>query len=215
MEKNRLPFLSAERWSQIISDIFSPLLVPTYGMAMAMWMTGLKVLPERSRLMATLIVGIITGLIPLAALLGMHRAGMIDDMAVSDRRRRTLPILIAMLCYIAAAMFLGSARAPMWLRIFFYGSALAAAVSVLVSFKWKISAHTAAMGGLVGLLLWFAVGGLADVSAVFTLSVGILVAGAVASARVVLGRHSLGQVAAGFCLGFLCTFGLTFFFYFC
>ena len=60
------PKSGLRRAAQIVSDVFSPLLAPTYCMAMAMWITPLQILPESTRMGATLGVAIITGAIPLA-----------------------------------------------------------------------------------------------------------------------------------------------------
>ena len=65
--------------AQIISDTFMPLLIPVYCMAIAMWITPLQVLPERTRIGATLGVAIITTAIPMALLLLLMRAGRISD----------------------------------------------------------------------------------------------------------------------------------------
>lgn len=188
-------------WAQIISDIFSPIMVPTYGMALAMWATPLRSIPESNRLIATLLVAVITGLVPLAAIAALIKAGKVSDRAISNRNQRTLPMSIAAICYIGASLFVGSLGAPIWLRMFFVGAAAATLTAMVITFKWKISAHTTAMGGLVGMMLWFAVSGMADVNVMIMFSVGILLAGAIATARLLLQRHTLAQVLAGLALG--------------
>ena len=50
------------RWAQLLSDFFSPLLIPTYATALAMWVTPLRSVPESNRLIVTILVGVITGL---------------------------------------------------------------------------------------------------------------------------------------------------------
>lgn len=194
--------------SHIVSDIFCPLLVPTYAMAIAMWTTSLKALPERSRLVVTIIVAAITALLPAVALIILRSTGRVSDFSISRRDQRTVPIIITTACYILAAVFLGMARAPLWLPLFFYGAALAATLALFITFRWKISAHTTAMGGLVGMILWLAVKGLADVNAMAMLSAAIIASGAVATARITLGRHTLPQTTTGFALGLASTFML-------
>ena len=210
-EKCRLSF--GQCLAKIISDVFSPLLVPTYGMALSMWVTSLRALPERSRLLATLLIAMITGLVPLAFIMTMRRMGKISNNDISDRTQRPLPLTVAILCYVAGAIFLGYAHAPLWLQIFFYGAAAAAAIALLITFWWKISAHSTAMGGLLGLLFWFAVGGLADINAMVLITVGIVISGAIGTSRIALRCHTLSQVCAGFALGFVCTFLPTIIFY--
>lgn len=193
-------------WAQIISDVFSPIMIPTYGMALAMWATPLRSIPESNRLIATLLVAVITGLAPLVTIAALIKAGKVSDRAISDRSQRTLPMSIAAICYIGASLFVGSLGAPIWLRMFFVGAAAATAIAMIITFKWKISAHTTAMGGLVGMILWFAVSGMADVNVMIMFSAGILLAGAIATARMLLRRHTLAQVLAGLALGLITCF---------
>ena len=56
------------------------------------------------------------------------------------------------------------------------------------------------------MMFWFAVSGLADVNVMIMLSMGIVLAGVMCTARLLLQRHTLGQVIAGLLLGFACCF---------
>lgn len=193
-------------WAQILSDVFSPLMVPTYGMALAMWATPLRSISESNRLIATLLVTAITCLIPLFAIAALIKAGKVADRAISDHGQRTIPMSIAAACYVGASLFVGSLGAPVWLRMFFIGAAAATVVALLINLRWKISAHTTAMGGLTGMMLWFAVSGVADINVMIMFSAGILLAGAMATARLLLLRHTPAQVMAGLTLGLITCF---------
>ncbi len=194
--------LRRPRWAQILSDVFSPLLIPTYATALAMWVTPLRSVPESNRLIVTALVGVITGLIPLMAIAALIKIGRVSDRSISRREQRSLPMTIGSVCYLGAALFLGSLGAPMWLRMFFVGTAVATGLALLITLKWKISAHTTAVGGFVGMMMRFAVTGLADVNVMIMLSVGIILSGGMATARLVLNRHTFAQVMAGLVLGF-------------
>lgn len=194
-------------WAQTLSDVFSPLVIPTLGMILALWATPMRSVPDSHRLLATLLVGVITGLLPLTAIAALIRTGRVADRALSDRRQRALPMAFAAACYAAAGIFVGSLGAPLWLRMFFYGAAAATVIALVITFWWKISAHTTAMGGLTGMMMWIAVTGLADINVMIMLSTGILLAGALATARLVLRRHTPAQVLAGLALGFAVCFG--------
>ena len=74
--------LSLSRAARYVSAVFSPLLIPTYAVAMAMWITPLQALPERNRMIATLGVFVITGIIPSAFLKShLSRAASLIDQA--------------------------------------------------------------------------------------------------------------------------------------
>lgn len=193
-------------WAQLVSDIFSPILVPTYATALAMWITPLRSVPESVRWIVMAIVFVITGLIPFAIIAILVKTGSVSDHAISKRSQRFTPMTIASVCYIGAALFTSTLGAPLWLQMFFYGAAAATLLDLLITKWWKISAHTTSIGGLVGLMFCFAVMGLADINIMIMLSIGILLAGLMCTSRLVLGRHTLGQVFAGLGMGFVCCF---------
>lgn len=196
------------RWAQIVSDVCSPLLLPTYAMALAMWITPLRVLPESNRLVATAMVAVLTALVPCLAIMILFRLGKVSDRALSNRRQRILPFSFVIVCYGCAAWMLHGIGAPMWLSMFFAGGAAACLVDMIITLWWKISAHATAAGGMTGMVTWFAVSGLADIGAMLWLSGVILLSGLIGSARIELGRHTFAQVAAGFFVGLAATFGL-------
>lgn len=200
--------MARSRWAQIVSDVFSPLLVPTYAMALAMWITPLRVLPESGRLLATGFVALITAVVPFLAIMALIRLGHVSDRAITERAQRSVPYSVAVVCYAAASWTVNSFGAPMWLSMFFAGAAVATAFALVVNTVWKISAHATAVGGMAGMMAWFAAGGLADLGAMLWLSGVLALSGLVCTARLVLGRHTLAQVSAGFAAGAAICFGM-------
>ncbi|MDE6498858.1 MAG: phosphatase PAP2 family protein [Muribaculaceae bacterium] len=195
-----------DRVAQIVSDVLSPLAVPTYCMAMAMWITPLQILPERTRMGATLGVAFITGIVPLCVLLLMLRAGMVSDLSLSRRRQRLVPMLVTVAAYLGAALYLHLLHAPVWLVAFFIGASLATTVAGIITIKWKISAHGCAMGGMAGMMLWLTAARMATVNAMLWLSIVIVLGGIVGTSRLILDRHTPAQVACGWLLGAVAIF---------
>lgn len=198
------------RWAQAVSDVFSPLLIPTYGMILAMWVTPMRSIPESNRIVWTILIAFLTGAVPFAALVSLMKAKKISDHSLSDRNERIVPMSITTGCYIAAGFFLGWLGAPLWLRMFFFGAAIATAAAMAITLRWKISAHTTAFGGLAGMMTWCSLAGIADVSVMLLLSAIYLLCGLVGTTRLILDRHSVMQVAAGAALGFIICFASMF-----
>lgn len=194
--------------AHIISDVFSPLLVPTIGMIIVMTLTGLMVLPGSTRLGATLGVFFITCILPMSLIFVLMKTGHVSDTSISHPRERTLPYIGAALCYLGAAVYVYTLHAPLWLMLFFVGGAAMIAVCVLITPLWKISAHTSGLGGLTGTVIWLAWRGMFVVDPMVVVSVALLLLGCMASARLILGHHTLGQTAAGALLGAGIEFGL-------
>lgn len=197
-------------WAQLLSDVCSPILIPTYATTLAMWVTPLRAVPEKHRVIACVMIFVMTGLLPLLCIALLIKLGMVSDRAVSNRRQRFIPMSVAAVCYIGAGVFMGTLGAPWWMRMFFYGAGLATIIDCIISFWWKISAHTTSVGGLAGMMLWFALTGIADVNSMIMLSVGIVLCGAMCTARLLLRRHTMAQTIAGLCVGFICVFVLMF-----
>ena len=80
---------------------------------------------------------------------------------------------------------------------------------MIVNRWWKISAHAAALGGIVALLFRIVASHYALFNMNVWLSGAIIVTGMVMTARVYLGRHTLWQVLAGCANGFLCVYLLS------
>lgn len=186
-----------------LSGIFSPLLIPTYCMTLAVWLTPLSNAPERVRLISTSVVFIITAVLPMAMLLGMMRAGRISDFDVSNRRQRLMPTIGLLVCYALATGYIYIINAPHWLFMFFVGAIVATLVLGLITFKWKISAHGGAIGTMIGMLAFLIMHNICalNLTNIVILSVIILIAGAVGTSRIVLQHHTPGQVVAGTLLG--------------
>lgn len=195
--------------SEWLSGIFSPLLVPTYGMGMVLLVSTLHFLPENVRWTSLIITFVITCVLPVAAILGMYKAGYVKDPQLNNRTERTAPYVVTLLCYLGAALFFYRASAPLWLPLFLAGGAGACLVNIVVNRWWKISAHAVAMGGVVALAFRLVASHYAIVNMNVWLSAVIIVAGLVMTARVYLQRHTLWQVLAGFANGFAWVWLLT------
>lgn len=198
-----------KRISQFLSYIFSPLLVPTYGMILASFLSVLSVLPARVLCTTVAITFVITCIIPACGIMAMYKTGFVSDPGLNTRTERSLPYALTVLCYIGCCFFLYRAGAPSWLTMFYAGGGAAALISAVVNLKWKISAHAAAMGGLVAMLFRIAAMHQSVVDLNIWISVIVALAGAVMTARVYLQRHTLMQVIAGCANGFLCVWLLT------
>lgn len=198
-----------KKFSQILSAVLSPLLVPTYGMALVGFLTILRLLPVSLIWTAIGITFVITCLIPVSAIMAMYRMGYIKDPGLNERTERTVPYIVTVLCYLGCGFFFYKANAPIWLPMFFAGGALACVINIVVNRRWKISAHAAAIGGLVALMFRVVASHYALYNMNVWLSCVIILAGLVMTARVFLERHTLMQVILGFANGFVCVYLLS------
>lgn len=198
-----------KKFSEIISAVFSPLIVPTYGMVITAFLTILRFLPVNLLWTAIVITFVITCLVPVSAIIALYKTGVISDPGLNERSERYIPYGVVILCYLGCAFFFYKASAPLWLPMFFAGASVATAINTVVNRWWKISAHAAAMGGLVALMFRIVASHYALFNLNVWISVVIILAGLVMTARVYLGRHTLWQVIAGCANGFICVYLLS------
>ena len=195
--------------ARLVSWIFSPLLVPTYGMIMALWLTGYNALPASTRWHVTAMVWAITCLVPMVVILILWSARVVTDLGLNKRKERPIPYALTVVCYAATAFYLWSAQAPQWMWMFMVAGGAAAVVSCIVNFWWKISAHMAALGGLLALTFRMSADKLAVIDMWPVITVAILCVGLLGTCRIYLRCHTLGQVLAGTANGFLWVWLLT------
>ena len=192
-----------------VSTVFSPLLVTTYGVILAMSLTFLAVLPATTRLLTVGMLFFMSAVIPAVSIMVMKRLGMVSDHSLSERSERTPAYLISAVCYIAAAIYLMKVHSPDWLWLFVAGGLLSLVINVVITRWWKISAHMTAMGGLVALLFRFQLSYIAIYDMQWWIIGAIVLTGIVGSARIYRERHDLWQVLAGTACGFVCVFFIT------
>ena len=75
-------------------------------------------------------------------------------------------------------------------------------ICAFINVWWKISTHTAAIGGVAGALVSYSVA--FNFNPLWWLCLVLMMAGAVGSARMILRQHTLSQVVAGFLIGTAC-----------
>ena len=145
-----------------------------------------------------------TFLVPLLILLVMKWQGRVTNLDVSDREERLVPFLYAIVSFGFWCAYLNVVlKVPAFMFWTAVCSVLAIAVCAVISLRWKISAHLASMGGVVGMvvgyLLYFGITAPVTVSGLLLLSLLLMYA------RIYLGAHTPLQTVCGFLLGLIMT----------
>ena len=172
-------------FSNIISFVFHPLLMVTYGIVLALMFTFLAIYPLPVKLLIAGGTFISTAIVPGLFIFLLVKNGAAGDIELSDRKERVVPYLIFITSILVCIFFLYKMLMPFWLLAMLIGACVALVIALCVNFAWKISAHAIGIGGLLG---------------------AMIVAGLLGTSRIFLKRHTPMQVYAGFCLGFICTF---------
>lgn len=195
--------------STAVSWLMSPLLMPVYGIVLVFMLTVYSYVPMGIKLGFTLIVAGVTIILPMLTVLLLKHLGMVSEIGLNNQKERTIPYLITILCMGGTAVFLAMKGFPMWVVMFYAGGALAGLIEVIINNWWKISAHGAGVAGLVALLVRMSHTPMVNPDVLTWLIVAVACAGLTGSARLWLGRHTLGQVLAGYAVGFCSVYFLT------
>ncbi len=205
MDKLHKQQKSKKIFNKIISFVFQPILMPTFGMILLLFTDIYAFYPSSWKWISVVGTLLFTGVLPAVPILIMMRKGEVHDLYISKKEQRTLPYLFSLLAYTFWTLFIYRVlQFPNFITFMAAGSTLSILIITLINTKWKISAHLSGIGGVAGGV--FAVCyqlGLMPMA----LFVGVLFASALtAVSRVELKAHTPAQTIAGFSLGFLATF---------
>ena len=78
----------------ILSTIFHPLLMPTYGIAIALYTSYMRVFGDR--LLGIIVIGVLltTCILPSLGIFILYKTGHISDFRLHNRTERTVPYII-------------------------------------------------------------------------------------------------------------------------
>jgi len=190
---------------KIISLVFQPLFMPTFGMLLLMNMDVFTALPTMWRWIAILGTLIFTCILPALPILLMIRKGEVKDLFISNREERTMPYLFSFMAYIFWALFMWrTLQFPLFIVAMGIGSAISIFIIVFINLRWKISAHMAGIGGLAGAI--FGISYRLAINPFWFLVLMLSISAFVALSRIGLKAHTPGQTLAGYVVGFLSVF---------
>ncbi len=189
--------------AKIISIIFHPLLMPSYATLILFTSnTHYSYMPFEVKKVIYLIIFLCTFLIPVSITPFLVNLKIISSAELKHHKERIFPLAISTLSYYFAYHLLNrlSISTISFVKIMILASAILIFICLLISLKWKISAHLIGAGGLMASIFFYAVYFVADFTVVLA---GIsLLAGIIAYSRLKLHAHSSAQVYTGFILGF-------------
>jgi membrane-associated phospholipid phosphatase len=110
--------------------------------------------------------------------------------------------IISIVCYFTCIYVMERLHLPHFMSSIVVAALLVQIVCALINVWWKISTHTAAIGGVGGALFAFAY--YLGFNPVWWICIVFLVAGLLGSSRMILRQHSLAQVVVGFWVGAVC-----------
>lgn len=188
--------------ARVLSLLFTPFYLPVIGLSVLFTFSYLSLLPWLYKIEVVALVYFFTVLMPTFMIYIYRKCQRWSLIELGRRERRAVPYLISIVCYFSCIYLMQRLYIPRFMGSIVVAALIVQIVCAIINNWWKISTHTAAIGGVGGAVLAFAE--IFGYNPIGWLCVIILVAGLLGSSRMILRQHSLQQVLAGFGVGLVC-----------
>ena len=188
--------------ARIMSMLFTPFYLPFIGLVALFLFSYLSIFPWQYKLQVLVMVYLFTILMPTVMIHLYRRYQGWNLIELGHRERRMVPYIISIICYFTCVYMMSRMHMPHFMGAIVVAGLLLQIVCALINVWWKISTHTAAIGGVAGAL--FAIAEYLGFNPIWWLSLTLILAGVLGTSRMILRQHSLAQVVAGFLVGVVC-----------
>lgn len=188
--------------ARIISMVFTPFYLPVIGLITLFIFSYMSLLPMTYKLPVLFIVYLFTVVAPSLLIHLYRRVQGWTSHEMGWKERRIVPYIISIVCYFGCFFWMEYRNTPRVISIILVVALAIQMACALINVWWKISTHTAAIGGVAGSLVSYSIA--FSFNPLWWLCLVLLLAGAVGSARMILRQHSLSQVVTGFMVGAAC-----------
>lgn len=185
--------------SRVVSMVFTPFYLPTLGLLALFSFSYLSLLPFQYKAIVIAIVYFFTILLPTLLIHVYRRHQHWNLIELGQRERRMVPYVLSILCYFTCVYIMRSLHIPHFMSSIVVAALCIQIICAIVNGRWKISTHTAAIGGVVGALVAFAA--IFGFNPLPWLCITIIIAGILGTSRMILRQHSLSEVVSGFLVG--------------
>lgn len=140
-------------------------------------------------------------ILPVINIYILYKLKRISSFTLEHQNERTFPYILTACFYFG--LFYLFLDLNIWpsIKVLIFGGGLSVLLTAIINMKFKISAHTVGIGGLIGALMMISL--VLKYNAVPEIAVLFLIAGIVASSRLYLEAHTPKQIYSGFALGIL------------
>ena len=202
MKREKSMLLLSARY---ISLLFTPFFLPVMGLIALFLFSYLSMMPLLYKITVTVMVWLFTVVMPqLLIRLYRHYQGW-SVLKVLKREERMVPYAISIGCYFACYYLMNSLHMPHFMRAVLVAAIAIQILCALINNWWKVSTHTAAIGGTTGAVMAFAF--IFGFNPLWWICALMFLAGVVGTSRTLLRLHTLGEVTGGFLIGLLAGFG--------
>lgn len=194
-EQRRMILLMA----RYISIIFTPLYLPMMGLVALFLFTYLSMMPLAYKVFVLLTAYCFTILFPTTLIHLYRKYQGWSLLKLISREGRMVPYAISIVSYLACFYTMNAMHFPHFMSSIVIAAIMIQIICAVINNWWKISAHTAAIGGTTGAVLAFSL--ILGFYPLWWFCILLLLAGVVGTGRMLLRLHSLGEIVGGFLVG--------------
>ena len=180
--------------ARIMSMVFTPFYLPIVGLIALFIFSYMSLLPMTYKLVMLAMVYLLIHLYRLCQGWTSRELG--------KKERRLVPYIISIVCYFGCFFWMEYRNTPRVISIIVVVALAIQMICAFINVWWKISTHTAAIGGVAGALVSYSIA--FAFNPLWWLCFVLILAGIVGTARMILRQHSLSQVVTGFLVGVTC-----------
>ena len=187
--------------ASVISILFHPLLMPTLGLLLLLNSgTYISLLDPAAKRAILFVMALGTLFFPLMMMPILYYRNLVTRMQNSSREERIISQVIILILYIITFVYFVRLPLSRIIHSYVLATALTLSVVLLVGIWFKVCMHTAALGGLAGLII--ALIFLYESPLQGVLMIALLVGGVTAASRLAMGVCRSAEVYAGYIVGF-------------
>ena len=182
--------------------VFTPFYLPILGLTALFFMSYLNLYQPGYKFLVLAVVYFFTILLPTFLIhlyRNYHGWSLIE---LGSKERRIVPYVISILCYFTCLHIMEQMHIPFFMRSIVVTALVIQIVCALINVWWKISTHTAGIGGVAGALFVFSE--VFRFNPLWWICLVLVIAGVLGTSRMILRQHTLPQVVAGFLVGVVC-----------
>lgn len=185
----------------IISYVFHPVFMP-----MVMTLVIYKLAPVSFASVAPRdftqwlgIIGINTIFFPLVFVFLLRKLDFISSWHMKDPKERIVPLIAIMTFYFWAYLIFKNKAYAFILQVLLLGSFWGTISLFMINIFYRISMHTVAVGGMIGLMIVLMI--ISPVNMAIPFFVSLAIAGVVGTARLILDAHKPSEIWWGYIVG--------------
>ena len=190
--------------ARVMSMVFTPFYLPLVGLAALFIFSYMSLAPWQYKLTVLLMVYIFTILLPTLLIHAYRNYQGWTRMQLSTKERRLVPYVITIISYFGCYYLMVFRHIPQFIANILMAALVIQIICAVINVWWKVSTHTAAIGGFEGALLAYSI--LFAFNPMWWFCVILIIAGMVGTSRMLLRQHSLSQVVVGFLIGMVAGF---------